>query len=137
MKLLKYTIFLSILSSLVFVIYCQFDEKGFCRYWIYLKLAVIIAVSLSCLVSEDAEAQDFNSFNNTNEQVILVGRDSTPNVPSNLGRQGQSRLNSPTLPFGGRQPSRPIREVNPFRHIGVNPGTGANPGGGKNGCSQL
>ena len=87
MKLLKYTIFLSILSSLVFVIYCQSDEKDFRRYWISLELAVIIAASLYCLVSEDAEVQNFNSFKNTNEQVILVGRDSIPNVPSNVGRQ--------------------------------------------------
>ena len=133
MKVLKYTIFLSILSSLVFVIYCQSDEKGFRRWRTSFKAAAIIAASLSCLVSEDAEAQDFNSFKNTNEQVILVGRDSTPNVPFNLGRQGQSPSNLPTSPSGGRQPSRPVRGVNPYRHLHVNPGTAGNPGGAGNG----
>jgi|GEM_PF-1111596 len=132
MKILRYLVFLSILSSLVFVIYCQSDEKGFRRWWTSFKAVVIIAASLSGLVSEDAEAQDFNSFKNTSEQVILVGRDSTPNVPSNLGRQGQSPSNFPTSPSGGRQPSRPVTGVNPFRHLGVNPGTGANPGGAGN-----
>ena len=134
MKLLKYTIFLSILSSLVFVIYCQSDEKGFRRWRTSFKAAAIIAASLAGLVSESAEAEEFHLYENTDQQVILARRDSsgTPS-PSNIGRQGQSPSNFPTSPSGGRQPSRPVRGVNPYRHLHVNPGTAGNPGSAGNG----
>ena len=52
--------------------------------------------------------RELNSLEENDRQVILVGRDSsgTPsNVPSNIGRQGQSPSNFPTPPSGG-QPSR-------------------------------
>jgi hypothetical protein len=42
--------------------------------------------------------RDFNSFEENDRQVILVGRDSSgapSNVPSNIGRQGQSPSNFP------------------------------------------
>ena len=92
MKILKYIIFLSILSGIFFVIYRQSDKKGFRRWWISFKIAVLIAASAAGLVSESAEANEFSRFAGTDQQVILVGRDSSgtsSNVPSNIGRQGQ------------------------------------------------
>jgi len=109
MKILKYIIFISILSSLFFVIYRQSDAKGFRRWWISLKMAVLIASILTGLVSESAEAQEFNWFENTDQQVILVGRDSS-GTPS---RQGQSPSNFSTPPSAGR-PSRPATGTNPY-----------------------
>ena len=125
MKILRYLIFLSILSS----IYRHSDQKGFCRWRTSFKAAVIIAASL---VSESAEAQEFHLYENNDQQVILVGRDSsgTPS-PSNIGRQGQSPSNFPTPPSGGR-PSRNVPGVNPYHTAPkVIPGVGAaaNPAG--------
>lgn len=127
---MKYIIFVSVLSGMFFVIYQKSNKKGFRRWRTSFKAAAIIAASLAGLVSESAEAQEFNLYENTDQQVILVGRDSsgTPS-PSNIGRQGQSPSNFPTSPSGGR----PITGINPYRHLHVNPGTAGNPGGAGNG----
>ena len=110
MKIFRYLIFLSILSGIFFVIYRQSDEKGFGRWWVSFKIAVLIAASGAGLVSESAEAKEFNRFEGADQPVILVGRDSSgtsSNLPSNIGRQGQSPSNFPTPPSGSR-PSRPV-----------------------------
>ena len=140
MKIWRYLIFLSILSGIFFVIYRQSDENGFRRWWISFKIAVLIAASAVGLVSESAEAKEFNQFQGTDQQVILVGRDSSgtsSNVPSNIGRQGQSPSNFPTPPAGGR-PSWPVyvpkyrtapKVVDPGLGAAANP-AGAGGGGG-------
>ena len=56
MKILKYIIFLSILSGIFFVIYRQSDEKGFRRLWISLKMAAFIAAILAGLIPASTEA---------------------------------------------------------------------------------
>lgn len=134
MRILKYIIFISILSGMFFVIYRQSDQKGFRRWRTSFKAAAIIAASLAGLVSESAEAQEFHLYENTDQQVILARRDSsgTPS-PSNIGRQGQSPSNFPTSPSGCRRLSWPITGINPYRHLHVNPGTAGNPGGAGNG----
>ena len=101
MKILRYLIFLSILSGIFFVIYLQSDKKGSRRWRTSFKAAVIIAASLSGLVYESAEPQEFHLYENPDRQVILVGRNSsgTPSQ-SNIGRQGQSPSNFPTPPSG-------------------------------------
>lgn len=83
--------------------------------------------------------REFNLLEEKDQQVILVERDSsgTPsNVPSNIGRQGQSPSNFPTPPSGGR-PSRPVSGVNPYRVppkiIDQGLGAARNPGGGNGG----
>jgi len=138
MKIFRYLIFLSILSGIFFVIYRQSDEKGFGRWWISFKIAVLIAASAAGLVSESAEAKEFNRFEGADQPVILVGRDSSgtsSNLPSNIGRQGQSPSNFPTPLFGGR-PSQPVY-VPQYRTAPkvADPGLGAaaNPGGADGG----
>nr|UDP55471.1 hypothetical protein orf148b [Schizostauron trachyderma] len=83
--------------------------------------------------------QEFNSFEDNDQKVILVGRDSsgTPsNVPSNIGQPGQSPSNFPTPPSGGR-PSRNVPGVNPYRLapkiVDQGLGAAANPAGAGNG----
>jgi len=63
MKLLKYLIFLSILSSSFIVIYRQFDIKGFRRWWICFKIAVFIAAVLSGLILPSTEAVEKKLLN--------------------------------------------------------------------------
>lgn len=61
--------------------------------------------------------QEFCSLEQNDQQVILVGRDSSgnpSNVSSNIGRQGQSPSNFPT-PLSEGQPSRNVPGVNPYR----------------------
>ena len=122
MKILRYLIFISILSGIFFVIYRQSDKKGFRRWRISFKTACIIAGSSAGLISVNTEAmkpagnnnqvyqeklisdQEFNSFENNDQKVILVGRDSSgtsSNVPSNIGQPGQCPSNFPTQPAGG------------------------------------
>jgi hypothetical protein len=128
-KILRYLIFMSILSGIFFVIYRQSDEKGFHRWRTSFKAAVIIAASAVGLMPINTNAieppgnnnqvyqerllldQEFNSFEDKDQKVILVGRDSSgtsSNVPSNIKRQGQSPSNFPTPPAVGKQPSRPV-----------------------------
>jgi hypothetical protein len=134
MKVLRYLIFLSILSGTFFVIYRQSDDKGFRRWWISFKMAVIIAASTAGLGSESVEPKEFSGFEGTDQQVILVGRNGSgipSNVPSNIGQQGQSPSNFPTPPSGG-PPSCTVPGVNPYRTApGVDQGLGAaaNPAG--------
>jgi hypothetical protein len=79
--------------------------------------------------------REFNLLEENDQQVILVGRDSSgtsSNVPSNIGRWGESPSNFPTPPSGGR-PNRPVYVPN-YRTAPkvVDPGLGAaaNPAGG-------
>jgi amino acid transporter len=102
---LKYIIFLSILSGIFFVIYRQSDERGFRRWWISFKTAVLIAASAAGLIPVNTEAieppgnnnqvyqerllsdQEFNSFEDNDQKVILVKTgDSAPSVPTSPGR---------------------------------------------------
>ena len=84
--------------------------------------------------------QEFYSLEDNDQQVILAksGDSGAPsNVPSNIGRQGQSPSSFPTPPSGGR-PSQPVyvpkyrtapKIVNPGLGAGANP-AGAGGGGG-------
>jgi len=160
MKILRYlifiSIFISILSGIFFVIYRQSDEKGFRRWRISFKTACIIAASVAGLIPVNTEAieparnnnqvyqerlisdQEFNSLEDNDQKVILVGRDSsgTPsNVPSNIGQPGQGPSNFPTPPSGNR-PSRNVPGVNPYRLapkiVDQGLGAAANPAGAGN-----
>ena len=151
MKILKYIIFLSILSGIFFLIYRQSDQKGLRKLWTSFKIAVSIAAILAGLIPVSAEAiepsgnntqvyqerllsdQELNSFkdNDQKQKVILVKTgDSAPSVPTSPGRGQPS--NFPTPPAGGR-PSRPVY-VPKYRTApkvvpGPGLGAGANPAG--------
>ena len=139
MKILRYIIFLSILSGIFFVIYRQSDEKGFRRWWISFKTAVLFAASAAGLIPLNTEAIESPGNNNqvyqerllSDQKVILVkAGDSSPSVPTSHGRGQPS--NFPTPPAGGR-PSRPVH-VPKYRTApkvvpGPGLGDGANPAG--------
>ena len=141
MKILRYLIFLSILSSIFFVIYRQSDQKGFRRWLISFKAAVLFAASAAGLIPLNTEAIESPGNNNqvyqerllSDQKVILVKTgDSSPSVPTSPGRGQPS--NFPTPPAGGR-PSRPVYvpkyrtapKVVPELSAGANP---AGAGGG-------
>ncbi len=130
MKIFRYLIFFSILSGIFFVIYRQSDEKGFRRWWISFKIAVLIAASAAGLIPANTEAmeppgnnnqvyqerlfsdQEFNSFEDNDQKVILAKTDdSAPSVPTSTGRGQPSNFSTP--PSGGR-PSRNLPGVNPY-----------------------
>ena len=114
MKILRYITFLSILSGIFFVIYRQSDEKGFRKWWISFKIAVIIAASAAGLISANTEAieppgnnnqvyqerllsdQEFNSFEDNDQKVSLVKTgDIAPSVPTLPGRWQPSQFPTP------------------------------------------
>ena len=130
MKILKYIIFISIFSSLFFVIYRQSDEKGFRKWWTSFRMAAFMAAILAGLIPTSTEAikpsvnnnqvyhervlseQEFNSFEDNDRQVILAKTgDSAPSVPTSTGRGQPSHF--PTQPSGNR-PSRPAMGTNPY-----------------------
>jgi len=146
MKILRYLIFLSILSSLFFVIYQQSDQKGFRRWLISFKAAVLFAASAAGLIPLNTEAiephvsnnspsiertlsnQELDSLDDPNSQAILVKTgDSTPSVPTSPGRAQPN--NFPTGSTGGRR----TPHVNPYRTpprvVDQGLGAGANPAG--------
>jgi len=109
MKILRYIIFLSILSSIFFVIYRQSDEKGFRRWWISFKTAVLFAASVAGLIPLNTEAIESPGNNNqvyqerllSDQKVILVkAGDISPSVPISHGRGQPS--NFPTPPACAR-----------------------------------
>ncbi len=130
MKILKYIIFLSILSGIFFVVYHQSDKKGFGRVLMSLKMAAIIAAILAGLIPASTEAiepsvnnnqvvhervigdREFNSLEDNDRHVILAKTgDSAPSGPTSTGRGQPS--NFPTPPSAGR-PSRSVSGVNPY-----------------------
>ena len=154
MKILRYLIVILILSGIFFVIYRQSDEKGFRRWRISFKTAVLIAAIAAGLIPVNTAAieprgnnnnqvyqerllsdQEYNSFEDNDQKVILVKTgDSAPSVPTPTGRGQPSPF--PTPPSGGR-PSRNVPGVNPHRLAPkiVDQGLGAanNPAGAGNG----
>ena len=72
MKILRYLIFLSILSGIFFVIYRQSDEKGFRRWWTSFKIAVLIAASAAGLIPANTEAMEPPGNNNQVYQERLL-----------------------------------------------------------------
>ena len=70
MKVLRYLIFLSILSGTFFAIYRQSDDKGFRRWWVSLKMAVLIAAILAGLVRA-AENQNEIIFYSIRKAVLI------------------------------------------------------------------
>ena len=143
MKIFGYLIFLSILSGIFVLIYRQSDEKGFRRWWISFKIAVLTAAIAAGLIPLNTEAIESLGNNNqvyqerllSDQKVSLVKTgDSSPSVPTSPGRGQPS--NFPTPPAGGR-PSRPVY-VPKYRTApkvvpGPGLGAGANPAGGGGG----
>lgn len=126
MKIFKYTIFLSILIGIFFVVYRQSDKKGFYKLWVSLKTATLIAAVLAGLITNPVEAiepdvpnnstsiervlsnQELDSLDDLNSRVVLVKiGDSPPSVPTSPGRGQPSNF-----PIG---PGRRIPYVNPYR----------------------
>ena len=148
MKIFKYIVFISVLSSIFFGIYRQSDEKGLRKLWISFKIAVLIAAIVAGLIPANTEAieptgnnnqiyqerllsdQEFNSFEDNDQKVIPVKRGySPPSVPTSPGRGQPSQF--PTPPSRGRL-GRPVY-VPKYRTapkvVDQGLGAGANPAG--------
>ena len=105
MKILKYIIFLSILIGIFFVIYRQSDKRGFRRWRISFKIAVLFAASAAGLIPINIDAmeppgnnnqiyqerllsdQKFNSFENNDQKVVLAKSEGGPNSGSSRGKK--------------------------------------------------
>ena len=159
MRILKHIIFISILSGIFVLIYRQSDEKGFRRWWISFKPAVLTAAIAAGLIPFNTEAiespgnnnqvyqerllsdQEFNSFEDNDQKVILVKTgDSAPSASTSPGRGQPSPF--PTPPAGGK-PSGPVY-VSKYRTApkvvpGPGLGAGANPAaaGGGGGAAEF
>ena len=70
MKILRYIIFLSILSGIFFFIYHQSDKKGFRRWWISFRMAAFIAAILAGLIRNPVEASE-NYFPNNSSSISI------------------------------------------------------------------
>ena len=55
MKILKYIIFLSILTGIFFLIYRQSDQKDLRKLWISFKIAVLVAAIVAGLIPANTE----------------------------------------------------------------------------------
>ena len=126
MKILKYVIFLSILSGIFFVVYHQSNKKGFGRVLMSLRMAAVIAAILAGLIPASTEAiepfvnnnqvvhekvigdRELNLLEQNDQQVILAKSENNPiSPPTNRGPS-----NFPTQPSANR-PSRPATGTNP------------------------
>lgn len=110
MKASRYVTFLSLLSVTFFVIYRQSDKKGFSRWSISVKTAVLISASVAGLLPVNTQAnnqicherllldKEWNSFeNNNNQRVILVkaGNSKPSSVPTSPARGRPSQFPTP------------------------------------------
>nr|YP_010472373.1 hypothetical protein N4L43_pgp136 [Pleurosigma intermedium]UVG41984.1 hypothetical protein [Pleurosigma intermedium] len=69
MKILRYIIFLSILSGIFILIYRKSDKKGFRRWLISFKMGVVIAAILAGLIRNPVEATYTYNTNATQSVV--------------------------------------------------------------------
>ena len=106
MKIFKYLIFLSILSGIFVLIYRQSDEKGFRRWWISFKIAVLTAAIAAGLIPLNTKAIESPGNNNqvyqerllSDQKVILVKTgDNSPSVPTSPGRGQPSNFPTPRI----------------------------------------
>jgi hypothetical protein len=65
MKILKYIIFVFILSSLFFLVYRQSDKAGFHKWWMCFKIATFIAAILAELIPSNVGAIELDVPNNS------------------------------------------------------------------------
>lgn len=90
MKILKYIIFLSILSRIFFVIYRKSDKRGFRKWMISFKTAVLFSATAAGLMPVNTDAieppgnnnqvyqerllsdQEFNSFEDKNQKLLIT-----------------------------------------------------------------
>ena len=63
MKILKYIVFLSILTGIFFLIYRQSDQKGLRKLWISFKIAVLVAAIIAGLIPANTKAVELNRNN--------------------------------------------------------------------------
>ena len=96
MKILRYIIFLSILSGIFFAIYRQSDKKGFRRWWISFRMAAFIAAILAGLIPNPVEASETyipsNSSSISIERVVDTPRGGFKQDP-NQGKEIVYRIN--------------------------------------------
>ena len=85
MKIFRSIVFLSILSGIFFVIYRQSDEKGFRRWWISFKIAVLIAASAAGLIPANTEAIEPAVNNNQVYQKRLLSEQEFNSFEDNDG----------------------------------------------------
>ena len=81
MKILRYITFLSILSGIFFVIYRQSGKKGFRRWWISFKIAVLTAG----LIPLNTEAMESPGNNNQVYQERLFSDQEFNSFKDNSG----------------------------------------------------
>lgn len=70
MKILKYILFLSILSSLFLLVYRQSDKKGFRKWWISFRMAAFMAAILAGLIPNPVEASETYTPSTSNSSSI-------------------------------------------------------------------
>ena len=74
MKIFRYILFLSILSSLFIRLYRQSDKKGFRKWWLSFRMAAVIAAILAGLIPNPVEAsENLPSTSNLSSIERLVG----------------------------------------------------------------
>ena len=72
MKILKYIVFLSILTGIFFLIYRQSDQKGLRKLWISFKIAVLVAAIVAGLIPANTESVELDRNNHQVYQEQLV-----------------------------------------------------------------
>lgn len=72
MKILKYIVFLSILTGIFFFIYRQSDQKGLRKLWISFKIAVLVAAIVAGLIPANTEAVELDRNNHQVYQERLL-----------------------------------------------------------------
>nr|YP_009029065.1 hypothetical protein [Cylindrotheca closterium]AGY78403.1 hypothetical protein [Cylindrotheca closterium] len=112
MKILKYITFFSILSRIFFVIYRKSDKRGFRKWWISFKTAVLFLATAVGLIPVSTKAIEPSRNDNqvyqerlfSDQKVILVKTgDSGPSVPTSPGRGQPSKF--PTPPWRSTEPA--------------------------------
>ena len=72
MKILKYIVFLSILTGIFFLIYRQSDQKGLRKLWISFKIAVLVAAIVAGLIPANTKAVELDRNNHQVYQERLL-----------------------------------------------------------------
>lgn len=101
MKVLKYIVFISILSGIFFIVWKKSDQKGFQRCWSSFRKAVLLAALITGLINDPIRAlqppennnnphqerirdQEYSLLENNDGKVIMAKGGGSGNIPGNL-----------------------------------------------------
>ena len=146
MRILKYIMFISILSGLFFIVWKRSEQKGFRRWWSSFRRAVFLAAILTGLINDPIKAFEPPESNNgvyqerirdqeyalweNDKKVVMAKGGGSGNISPSPGLIGQPGPSTFPTPLGPKpRPKTPTTPSQAYRAVPKVVGQPGGPGG--------